>query len=121
MGRLDRSFIRGDIIDDIKPGKGRYAVAEVFLNNHFVTKLMFDDICDLSEYAKEGINRLKLHAMNGNRNLLGPFHCTADPEPYHVDPSLFDMYHTWKDGKSDLYRDSYSFVYFVIEDIVLII
>ncbi len=101
--------------------KGRYAVTEVFLNNHFVTKLMFDDICDLSEYAKEGINHLKLRVMNGNRNLLGPFHCAADPEPYAVYPSLFDMYSTWKEGTSDLYRDSYSFVYFGIQDIVLII
>ncbi len=101
--------------------KGRYAVAEVFLNNHFVTKLMFDDICDLSEYAKEGINHLKLRVMNGNRNLLGPFHCAADPEPYAVDPGLFDMYGTWKDGKSDLYRDSYSFVCFGITELILII
>jgi hypothetical protein len=100
---------------------GRFAVAEVFINNHFVAKLMFDDICDLSGYVVSGVNRLKVRLLNGNRNLLGPFHCAADPEPYAVDPGLFDMYNTWKDGRSDLYRDSYSFVQFGISDIVLTI
>ncbi|HHV12519.1 MAG TPA: hypothetical protein GXX75_19785 [Clostridiales bacterium] len=98
---------------------GRFAVAEVFLNDQFVAKLMFDDRCELSGYAKAGTNRLRIRLINGNRNLLGPFHCADDPEPYAVYPGLFDMYNTWNDGKSDLYRDSYSFVYFGVSDLLI--
>ncbi len=98
---------------------GRFAVAEIFLNNSFVTKLLFDDVCDLSDFAKEGLNHLKIRLINGNRNLLGPFHCADDPEPHKVDPGLFDMYNTWENGKSELYRDSYSFVQFGISNIII--
>lgn len=98
---------------------GRFAVAEVYINEKFVSKLMFDDICDLSGYAKKGNNTLKIKLINSNRNLLGPFHYAKDHEPYAVGPSIFDLYGTWKNGKSELYRDSYSFVPFGLQEIVV--
>lgn len=100
---------------------GRFALAEVYLNDRFVSKLMFDDGCDLTEYAKAGLNNLKVKLINSNRNLLGPFHCSYDHEPYGVGPGTFDMYGSWVDGKSKQYRDSYSFAKFGIDEFLLLL
>jgi len=99
---------------------GRYALAEVYINDKLVSKLMFDDVCDLTGYAVKGLNNLKVKLINSNRNLLGPFHCSYDHEPYGVGPGTFDMYGSWVDSKSDQYRDSYSFAKFGIDEIVLL-
>jgi hypothetical protein len=99
---------------------GRFAIAEVYVNDKFVSKLMFDDVCDLTGYAVKGLNTLKVKLINSNRNLLGPFHCIYDHEPYAVGPGTFDMYGSWVDGKSKMYRDSYSFAKFGIEEFVVI-
>lgn len=99
---------------------GRYAVAEVYLNGKFVSKLMFDNICDLTVFAKPGENILTIKLINSNRNLFGPFHCKDDYEPYSVWPNLFDMYDTWDNSTSPNYRESYSFVEFGISEICLI-
>jgi hypothetical protein len=99
---------------------GRFALAEVYINDKFVSKLMFDDVCDLSGFANKGRNTLKIKLINSNRNLLGPFHCANDHEPYGVSPNTFDMYGTWVNGKSEQYRDSYSFVKFGVEEIIIL-
>lgn len=98
---------------------GRYSVAEVHLNGMHVAKLMFDNVCDLSGYARRGKNLLSIKLINSNRNLLGPFHCADDYEPYGVCPSTFDMYGTWANDRSPQYRDSYSFVKFGIDEIII--
>ena len=51
----------------------------------------------------------KLELIVSNRNLLGPHHA-MDEEPEFVGPFTYVMSGTWKDGKSTIYRDSYSFV-----------
>ena len=100
--------------------KGRFAVAEVYVNDKFVSMLLFDDVCDLSGFVSKGQNTLKIKLINSNRNLLGPFHCADDYEPYAVGPGTFDMYGTWINGKSEKYRDSYSFVKFGVDEIILL-
>jgi hypothetical protein len=47
---------------------GRFALAEVYINDKFVSKLMFDDVCDLTGYADKGLNNLKVKLINSNRN-----------------------------------------------------
>jgi hypothetical protein len=96
---------------------GRFAVAEVHLNGEFVAKIMFDNVCDLSGFAKQGANLLTIKLINSNRNILGPFHCANDYEPYGVSPATFDMYGSWENDRSPQYRDSYSFVSFGIDSI----
>ena len=99
---------------------GRFALAEVYINDEFVAKLMFNDECNLTGYAHEGSNILKVKLINSNRNLLGPFHTAYDDEPYGVGPGTFDMYGSWVDGKSNQYRDSYSFVSFGIDEFIIL-
>ena len=98
---------------------GRFAFCEVFVNGAPVKKLMFDRTCDLSGFLKKGENTLTLRLINGNRNLLGPFHVKNDPEPFGVGPYTFDRYKTWNGSESPTYRHSYSFVKFGIDKIEL--
>ncbi|MBQ9922928.1 MAG: hypothetical protein IJO52_12140 [Clostridia bacterium] len=98
---------------------GRFAFCEVIVNGKSVKKLMFDRTCDLSDYLVKGENTLTLRLINGNRNLLGPFHVKHDPEPFGVSPSTFDRYKSWTGSESPTYRDSYSFVKFGLDKIEL--
>lgn len=93
---------------------GRFAYADVFVNDEFVKRLMFTNHTDISKFVKPGENSLKLTICNSNRNLLGPHH-HADPEPYAVGPTTFSMEGMWHDGKCDAFTDRYSFVRFGTE------
>ena len=77
------------------------------------------DVCSLTGFAVKGMNILSVKLINSNRNLLGPFHCADDHEPYSVGPSTFDMYGSWVNGKSKKYRDSYSFTKFGIDEFIV--
>lgn len=57
--------------------------------------------------------------MASNRNLLGPHHNAAEPEPLFVDPTLFSLYGSWHDGKSRGYREDYAFVRFGLDTLQL--
>ena len=59
---------------------------------------------------------LETEIVSGNRNLLGPHHA-VELEPFGVSPYEFTMSGSWKDGKSDKYRQSYSFVPFGLKKI----
>ena len=62
---------------------------------------------------------LELELMASNRNLFGPHHNAADPEPFFVDPTLFSLYGSWRDGKSEGYREKYAFVHFGLDRVLL--
>lgn len=116
---LEKTFVTDETNLELKLD-GRYAFCEVILNGKSVKKLMFDRTCDLSGYLVKGENTLTLRLINSNRNLLGPFHVTSDPEPYGVGPYTFDRYNSWDGSKSPSYRDSYSFVKFGLDSIELL-
>jgi hypothetical protein len=99
--------------------KGRFAVAEIFINERFAAKLMFQNECDLSKHLKNGKNILKIRITNSNRNIFGPHHIKDDPEPHIVNPRLFDLFGTWENAKSPRYSDDYSFVNFGVKEIEL--
>lgn len=99
--------------------KGRFAVASVYVNEKLVKTMMFDNICDISEFVHIGDNKLTIKLINSNRNLLGPFHCSYDEEPLVVCPDTFSMQNTWENDKSSEYRESYSFVHFGIDEIMI--
>jgi hypothetical protein len=97
--------------------KGRFAAAKVYINEKLVKTMMFDNICDISNFVKLGDNKLTIKLTNSNRNLLGPFHCVCDAEPYVVYPEIFTMRGTWDGAESKEYRHSYSLVNFGLDEI----
>ena len=57
--------------------------------------------------------------MASNRNLLGPHHNAVEPEPLFVNPTLFSLYGSWHNGKSEGYRANYAFVRFGLDTLQL--
>lgn len=94
---------------------GRFAAARVWLDGAPVP-------CKMDGSARlhlTGNNRVETEIVSGNRNLYGPHHYIEE-EPFAVAPNCFTMTGTWRDGKSPLYRDSYSFVPFGLTEVTLI-
>ena len=87
----------------------------VFVNGQKAGTLLFSDTLDLSPYLHPGENVLELELMASNRNLFGPHHNAAAPEPLFVDPTLFSLYGSWHNGKSEGYRENYAFVRFGLD------
>lgn len=95
---------------------GRVQYVRVFVNGQKAGTLLFTDTLDLAPYLRAGENTVELELMASNRNLLGPHHNAAEPEPIAVDPTLFSLYGSWCDDKSDGYRDNYAFVSFGLQE-----
>ena len=88
----------------------RFHLIDLFVNDKFVKRMLFDYKVDLSNYLKVGTNKIELKLIVGNRNLLGPFHYPVE-EPGSVGPFIFERFGSWdKHGKSPLCLDRYSFV-----------
>ncbi len=112
-------FFSGDImlkqtlnLDDVNSElviDERFHFVEVKLNGIDLGRKMFTNRIDLSGGAKVGENQLELTLTVGNRNLLGPFHTPMQENPF-VGPATFERLGTWTNGKSNNFRDSYSFV-----------
>ena len=95
--------------------RGRYSVAEIFVNGRFAKALMFSDHVNLAPYLREGVNTLRVRLVNSNRNLMGPHHNT-DPEPYILGPVQFSYEKQWtEDGQCSWYHDRYALVWFGAE------
>jgi len=99
---------------------GRFAAAELCINGSSPIRLLFEDTVDVSHLLKPGRNHMRLTLTNSNRNLMGPFHYAADPEPYGVGPATFTLPGSWENGRSKQYRDSYAFVDFGVTGLDLI-
>ena len=92
--------------------KGRYSVAEIYVNGEYVDTLMFKQHLDLSEHLREGKNVIGVRLFNSNRNLMGPHHGT-DPEPFSVGPVSFSYEMQWtEDGQCGWYHERYALVRF---------
>ena len=89
---------------------GRFQAMKVWVNGKEAGKLLFDNRLDISAFTRKGENEITLELTVSNRNLFGPHHTAADEEPQSVGPYTFELPGTWKDGRSDRYRDSYSLV-----------
>ena len=104
---------------DYKPGdpteltlKGRYSVAEIFVNGRFAKALMFSEHVNLAAWLRTGENVLRVRLVNSNRNLMGPHHNT-DPEPLALGPIQFSYEGHWsEDGKCGWYHERYALVKF---------
>lgn len=87
----------------------RFHLLDVKINGKAAGKLIFGSELDASDFLVKGENEIELTLTVGNRNLLGPFH-TPEQENFSVGPYTFERLGTWKDGKSAILRESYSFV-----------
>lgn len=92
--------------------QGRYAAARVFVNGQQAAVLVMGEECDLSKYLRSGKNELTICATASMRNLLGPHHCSEDPEPLAQCPPTFHMYGTWKGAESPCYTPGYNLCVF---------
>lgn len=68
--------------------EGDYQLAKVWVNNYYAGDICFGSTLDISGFAKNGLNELRVAFVIGNRNLLGPFH-TQQTETF-VSPSSFE-------------------------------
>ena len=92
----------------------RFQLIDLYVNNVFVKRMMFDYKVDLSKYLKVGKNTIRLELVVSNRNLLG-LHHDLEEEPFSVGPLRFERFNSWDDkGKSPLCLDRYSFVKTII-------
>lgn len=112
-------FFRGDIsleqnikVDDINYEliiPQRFQLIDLFVNNKFVRRIMFEHKVDISNSLKIGQNNIKLVVSVSNRNLLGPFH-TEQEENENVGPYIWERLKTWNNGESLLLKSDYAFV-----------
>ncbi len=92
----------------------RFQLIDLFVNNNFVKRMMFDYKVDLSNYLNVGDNEIRLDLIISNRNLLGPFHDGIE-EPFSVSPYTFERFGSWNEkGESPLCLPRYSFVKTII-------
>ncbi len=96
---------------------GRYATAHVRVNGGQEKLIMFGDSCDISDSVRKGENTLSIRLTNSLRNLYGPFHNLKDPDSHSVNPRSFELYGTWRDGRSKAYTDKYAFTYFGLDEL----
>lgn len=113
-------FFRGDIkltqYIDVKDANSkllidkRFQMIDVFVNDNFIERLMFNNECDISRFAKQGKNKINLVMTISNRNLLGPHH-SHSLEELGVGPYSFELFGTWdENGESKAAPKRYSFV-----------
>jgi hypothetical protein len=96
--------------DVILEFQDRFHAIRVWVNGQLAGTMLYDNRIDISKFTRLGENDITLELTVSNRNLFGPHHNAEYEEPESVGPYTFELPGTWKDGKSDQYRDSYAFV-----------
>ena len=92
----------------------RFQLIDLYVNDVFVKRMMFDYKVDLSKYLKVGKNKIRLDLVVSNRNLLG-LHHDLEEEPLSVNPMRFERFGSWDEkGHSSLCLSRYSFVKTII-------
>ena len=99
---------------------GRFMLAKVRLNGGAEQTLLFDSRADIAGQVRPGENELAITLVSGYRNVFGPFHWAASPEPLSVSPDLFSGYGAWREGGvSDRYAPTYAFTRFGLTGIAI--
>ena len=92
----------------------RFQLIDLYVNDQFVKRMMFDYKVDLSKYLHIGDNKIRLDLIVSNRNLLGPHHNVLE-EQTNVGPYSFERLGTWNDNfESPFLIDRYTFVKTII-------
>ena len=89
---------------------------DIFINDKFVKGVAWTPYeIDITDFVKDGENKLSFRLYSGNRNLLGPHHYIGG-ESYNVGTGTFTDRAGWSDSiKGNIWRDSYCFVQFGIK------
>lgn len=92
----------------------RFQLIDLYVNDIFVKRMMFDYKVDLSKHLKVGKNKIRIDLVVSNRNLLGPHH-DLNEEPFNVGPYSFERFGFWdENGNSERCVTRYSFVKTII-------
>lgn len=86
--------------------QGDYHIAYVKVNGAEVGRLFFEQTIDISDISQIGENDIEVCFVLGNRNLMGPHHCTGDKEGPIIG-SDFDFKGGWNEDKHCSYHDDY--------------
>ena len=101
-------LVAGDIKLNLE---GRFAYAEVYVNDQYTGKFMFAHQKDISSYVKAGENKVSVVMCNSARNLLGPHHQTCG-EAYVVSPTSFTGETFWTEDGCGGFMNEYAFMPF---------
>ncbi len=99
--------------------KGRFVMAGLTVNGQH-TDMTMSAKKDITAYLQKGRNAIKIELRSGLRNLFGPHHWRATPEPTAVSPICFTMRGTWNGGVSPLYTEAYQSVPFGVDEVEMI-
>lgn len=110
----------------LKLGKQRAPLVKVSVNGQHVKDSLWAPYeADITDFAAEGENEIRLHVFSSNRNLLGPHH-HINGECYNVGPESYTGKWSWVERESEAdatdiesrtknyWTDSYCFVTFGI-------
>ncbi len=89
--------------------KSRFLSAHIKWNDYETDLALSDSIIIPAEFVREN-NSVTVTVQSSNRNRLGPHHWAPSKEPVAVWTDCFNMSGTWKNGKSELFNEEYSFV-----------
>ena len=92
---------------------GRYAVAEISVNDTLAGVLDFGHYINLKEFLSEGNNNIRIKLLASDRNLLGPHHF-IDTEPLAQGPEVFSFEKQWDNDVCPNYKPRYAFTRFGI-------
>ncbi len=100
--------------------KGRFLMAEIFVNDQR-TEMVLDSKKDITNLLQKGENKIRIVLKSSLRNLFGPHHWKATPEPVHVSPRHFTFRCTWKGGVAPDYTEAYQSIPFGVDTIEMIL
>jgi hypothetical protein len=112
-------------VNGIKKAGKRYVVAfeklnapaaKVYVNEKVAGNLTFAPfVVDVTDLLIDGVNKINIVLLSGNRNLLGPHHKPLG-ESYAVGPETFSAQLGWADDPNQpTWTDDYNFVLFGAE------
>jgi hypothetical protein len=99
--------------------KGRFLMAEVYINGQR-TDLVMSTKKDITELLQKGENKIRIVLRSSLRNLFGPHHWKASPEPVHVSPRYFTFRGTWKGDVAPEFTPVYQSVPFGVDAIEML-
>ncbi len=86
---------------------GTQLLSYIKINGQYAGRLMFNNVLDISKYAKTGRNDIEVDLIISNRNLYGPFHFNGVSH-FGVGPHCWDMRtDEWDGNNNKSYRRDY--------------
>ena len=99
--------------------KGRFLIARLFVNGQSAD-MVLDTKKDITELLEKGENKIRIELKSSLRNLFGPHHWAATPEPVHVSPRYFTFRCKWNGGVASEFTNEYQSVPFGVDAIEMI-